>query len=44
MMHTQKLKCAIEVTIFAVYGIQNSVESEVYVKWIRGKNSIDTKK
>ena len=44
MMLTTKLKCAIEVTIFAVYGIQNSVESEVYVKWVRGKNSIETKR
>ena len=44
MMLTPKLKCTIEVTIFAIYGIQNSVESEVYVKWIRGKNSIETKR
>jgi hypothetical protein len=44
MIGTQKLKCSIEVTIFAVYGIQNNNESEVYVKWVRGKNSIDTKK
>jgi hypothetical protein len=44
MIKPQKLKCAIEVSIFAVGGIQNNNESELYVKWSRGKNSIETKK
>jgi len=44
MLKAIKLKCAIEVSIFAVGGIQNSQESELFVKWARGKNSIETKK
>ena len=43
-MRTQKIKCSIEVSIFVVGGIQNAPDSELFVKWARGKNSIETKK
>jgi hypothetical protein len=44
MLKQSKVKIAIEVSIYAIGGIQNTPESELYVKWTRGKNSIETKR
>ena len=44
MLKQQKIKVAIEVCIYAIGGIHNTPDSELYVKWTRGKNSIETKR